>query len=341
MKKIEQKILFFDFFRRSVQKKPYLQIKNIKVKFLKFTSGSSTDKHKNIRTGRYQPFLARKRMKRILLTTTLFYSSLLAAPTINDFCLQKPTNKICNLDALTASWFFDSKDNTCKMFIDGGCQEANNFSSIKGCMVGCGDDKTDVKYEVVERSYLEEGSDSEEQDQEEQEVQDILPVISIEEVNDQNKSNLSATNIDVLPKIEEDRIEKEANEDEAETEAEIEKTEFQIQTKPEIPTESETKPEKSIFCNTPYRQGRCRGAFLSYGYNAKTNQCDVFLFGGCAMNENVFTLSEDCIKACGDEDTTVNMETNSRYLENMIEEMRRLREEAEKAVTEAPGLLPK
>jgi len=84
--------------------------------------------------------------------------------------------------------------------------------------------------------------------------------------------------------------------------------------------ESDQISKKHTICDSPYQTGRCRGAYISYGYNSQTNKCDVFLFGGCKVNDNVFDSGEDCVDYCGVEGTEINDETEDLYLKGLMEE---------------------
>merc|ERR1712196_725425 len=51
-------------------------------------------------------------------------------------------------------------------------------------------------------------------------------------------------------------------------------------------------------CQLPQDPGPCRAAFTSYWYNALTNVCEEFFYGGCAGNENRFAAQADCENQC-------------------------------------------
>ncbi|CDS36963.1 trypsin inhibitor [Echinococcus multilocularis] len=51
-------------------------------------------------------------------------------------------------------------------------------------------------------------------------------------------------------------------------------------------------------CNLPISSGRCRGYFLRYGYDSKTDECRRFVYGGCRGNRNNFFTYKECMKRC-------------------------------------------
>ncbi|KAJ8018672.1 Boophilin-H2 [Holothuria leucospilota] len=55
----------------------------------------------------------------------------------------------------------------------------------------------------------------------------------------------------------------------------------------------------SSVCDLPVDPGSCRGFFPRYYYDADTSQCQVFIYGGCGGNENIFASEEECLTLCG------------------------------------------
>uniref|UniRef100_A0A8C9C9W9 BPTI/Kunitz inhibitor domain-containing protein n=1 Tax=Phocoena sinus TaxID=42100 RepID=A0A8C9C9W9_PHOSS len=53
------------------------------------------------------------------------------------------------------------------------------------------------------------------------------------------------------------------------------------------------------FCLEPQYTGVCRARKVRYFYNAKSGQCDIFIYGGCRGKKNNFLTPEDCMKTCG------------------------------------------
>ncbi|KAK3538062.1 hypothetical protein QTP70_027413 [Hemibagrus guttatus] len=58
-------------------------------------------------------------------------------------------------------------------------------------------------------------------------------------------------------------------------------------------------PEQSHHhCLVPKKVGPCRGSFLRWHYNALTEKCENFTFGGCHPNRNNYLSMNECIQAC-------------------------------------------
>ncbi|XP_029902575.1 kunitz-type protease inhibitor 1b isoform X1 [Myripristis murdjan] len=58
-------------------------------------------------------------------------------------------------------------------------------------------------------------------------------------------------------------------------------------------------PEQSDrHCLAPAKAGPCRAAFPRWFYNAATERCDRFVFGGCKGNANNFLSQSECSAAC-------------------------------------------
>ncbi|XP_057385446.1 serum basic protease inhibitor-like isoform X1 [Balaenoptera acutorostrata] len=53
------------------------------------------------------------------------------------------------------------------------------------------------------------------------------------------------------------------------------------------------------FCLEPHYTGPCRARKIRYFYNAKSGQCEIFIYGGCRGKKNSFLTAEDCMKTCG------------------------------------------
>uniref|UniRef100_A0A3P9QCX6 Serine peptidase inhibitor, Kunitz type 1 a n=1 Tax=Poecilia reticulata TaxID=8081 RepID=A0A3P9QCX6_POERE len=51
-------------------------------------------------------------------------------------------------------------------------------------------------------------------------------------------------------------------------------------------------------CMVPKKVGPCRGSFKRWHYNAASEKCEEFFFGGCLENKNNYIKEEECQKAC-------------------------------------------
>ncbi|KAL7380455.1 hypothetical protein ABVT39_018186 [Epinephelus coioides] len=65
-------------------------------------------------------------------------------------------------------------------------------------------------------------------------------------------------------------------------------------------------PEQSEHhCMAPKKVGPCRGSFPRWHYNAASEECQQFMFGGCRENLNNYLSEDECTKACyGSEKTS-------------------------------------
>ncbi|XP_056624464.1 kunitz-type protease inhibitor 1a [Triplophysa dalaica] len=58
-------------------------------------------------------------------------------------------------------------------------------------------------------------------------------------------------------------------------------------------------PEQSLHhCLVPKKEGPCRGSFTRWHYNAASEKCEQFKFGGCKHNQNNYLTLEECNNAC-------------------------------------------
>ncbi|TRY92465.1 hypothetical protein DNTS_028172 [Danionella cerebrum] len=58
-------------------------------------------------------------------------------------------------------------------------------------------------------------------------------------------------------------------------------------------------PEQSLHhCLVPKKEGPCRGSFPRWHYNAVTEKCEEFKFGGCKPNKNNYLALNECQNAC-------------------------------------------
>ncbi|XP_059377127.1 kunitz-type protease inhibitor 1a [Carassius carassius] len=58
-------------------------------------------------------------------------------------------------------------------------------------------------------------------------------------------------------------------------------------------------PEQTLHhCLVPKKEGPCRGSFPRWHYNAATEKCEQFKFGGCKPNRNNYLVLNECMNAC-------------------------------------------
>uniref|UniRef100_A0A8C6UKG3 Serine peptidase inhibitor, Kunitz type 1 a n=1 Tax=Neogobius melanostomus TaxID=47308 RepID=A0A8C6UKG3_9GOBI len=72
-----------------------------------------------------------------------------------------------------------------------------------------------------------------------------------------------------------------------------------------------TSEQSEHHCMAPKKVGPCRGAFPRWHYNAASEQCEKFTFGGCRENSNNYLTKDECTKACYG---TEKLEKNGRGL---------------------------
>ncbi|KAL0969189.1 hypothetical protein UPYG_G00223660 [Umbra pygmaea] len=70
-------------------------------------------------------------------------------------------------------------------------------------------------------------------------------------------------------------------------------------------------PEQSEdHCLVPKKAGPCRGSFPRWHYNAASERCEEFVFGGCKENLNNYLSELDCINACDGVSVITNPSAN-------------------------------
>ncbi|XP_075043209.1 kunitz-type protease inhibitor 2 [Mixophyes fleayi] len=62
--------------------------------------------------------------------------------------------------------------------------------------------------------------------------------------------------------------------------------------------ESGVQPKQEDFCLSEAETGMCRALFIRWWYNAKTETCKNFTYGGCGGNLNNHVGEEECMNKC-------------------------------------------
>nr|XP_054928942.1 actinia tenebrosa protease inhibitors-like [Dermacentor andersoni] len=70
---------------------------------------------------------------------------------------------------------------------------------------------------------------------------------------------------------------------------------------------------KNDTCHLPKESGPCFGNFPRYYYNATTNSCEQFIYGGCQGNANNFLTLEKCESVCSNSSYVLEL-TRSRLI---------------------------
>lgn len=69
-------------------------------------------------------------------------------------------------------------------------------------------------------------------------------------------------------------------------------------------------PTNDTFCTQPAKQGVCRAYIPAFYFDAATNSCEPFVYGGCDGNMNNFVTGEQCKEAaeefCTDQEVTIS-----------------------------------
>ena len=61
-------------------------------------------------------------------------------------------------------------------------------------------------------------------------------------------------------------------------------------------------------CTLEREQGICRGYFPSYYYNSDSEECELFVYGGCGGNGNRFSTLEGCLRRCDSDSKSVDLQ---------------------------------
>ena len=48
----------------------------------------------------------------------------------------------------------------------------------------------------------------------------------------------------------------------------------------------------------PKRTGECKGVYQRYFYDPNSNECKLFIYGGCRGNKNNFNYKNECEEKC-------------------------------------------
>lgn len=69
-------------------------------------------------------------------------------------------------------------------------------------------------------------------------------------------------------------------------------------------------------CQQPVDPGPCRASIQRYAYNASTQRCEMFIYGGCQGNSNNFDRIEDCQQRCesNGRSTLIGKRVYTRYI---------------------------
>ena len=54
----------------------------------------------------------------------------------------------------------------------------------------------------------------------------------------------------------------------------------------------------SSLCEMPKRAGECKGVYQRYFYDPDSNECKLFIYGGCRGNKNNFNYKNECEEKC-------------------------------------------
>lgn len=67
---------------------------------------------------------------------------------------------------------------------------------------------------------------------------------------------------------------------------------------PSCPWLSLSPLDHADFCYLPSVCGNCKALFRRFFFNASSQQCEEFIYGGCGGNRNNFETEGECFQAC-------------------------------------------
>nr|XP_046466549.1 papilin isoform X8 [Neodiprion pinetum] len=202
-------------------------------------------------------------------------SSLMPAPTVDEFrreyCFLPENHGPCRMESVR--WYYDSRSGICQQFYYGGCQSnGNNFGTVEECENRCGN------------------------------VQDPcdLPAIvgpcrgSIRQYYYDRRTDMCHEFAFGGCQGNKNRFE-----DKKSCEQRCRKT-TDATTLVTLPATPRTRvdPESSS-CFAPLDFGPCRDNITAFYYDAESQTCQAFLYGGCEGNANRFQSLEQCERVCG------------------------------------------
>lgn len=79
-------------------------------------------------------------------------------------------------------------------------------------------------------------------------------------------------------------------------------TSSSIQVEKQTANDDETTKNK---CSMPADAGLCRGYFPKFFFNASSQKCEQFIYGGCGGNANNYETVDECTRECGPPTTVV------------------------------------
>lgn len=206
----------------------------------------------------------------------------------------KPRKPICNLSinrggcqAKLRRFYFDSSDETCKLFVFGGCQgNENNFETMEECVINCGGPSDRSTTKGVSFSHSTRAPSTTRQTTNfaitgPRQTATILGTGSRQTsitVKSPKKTESSSGGIKSSRKIRPFALRNH-------TDNTIEFTSISL------PTISP--------CSLPLQIGNCNSFRDRYYFDFEKEQCRKFRFSGCAGNGNNFLTGQNCIKNCG------------------------------------------